>query len=237
MGSVPLPPHERPWRHPSELGPPEHEPTTGGGRLLIVTTATFGLVLVALLAVAVTPTASTSTDEAPPSVVAVRAVPATFVRLDEPVEAVAAGGAPMVAPVGGDGLALTTASAVHGSGGRLTVRLPSGQAVDVDVVSVDEARGMAVVSLPEQAPTETFALAAVSAAPVPADTVLVHAVEPVVIAVDDLDTLDVGEGTPVSDGDGNLLALCTRDEFSQEMKLTDVPLSPDELVGATAGSD
>ena len=41
-----MPPHERPWRHPSELPAPAHEPPTRGGRLLIVVTAAVGLVLV-----------------------------------------------------------------------------------------------------------------------------------------------------------------------------------------------
>lgn len=251
MGSAPLPPHERPWRHPSELGPPEHEPTSGGGRLLIVTTATFGLVLVALLAVAVTPSATTSTEEAPPTVVAVRAVPATLVGFETQTQtrtetrtetqtgpgAAASPDAPMVAPVGSRGLALTTASAVRGATGPLTVQLPSGRAIDVAVVSVDERRDIAVVSLPESMPTETFAVGTDVEAPVPADTVLVHSAEPIVVAVSSLSTLDVGEGTPVSDGDGNLVGLCTRDETSAEMTLTDVPVNPDELVDATAGSD
>src|ERR1700752_2211352 len=51
----PLPPHERPWRHPSELGPPPHEPTSTTGRVLIVTSATVSLILIGLLAIAVTP--------------------------------------------------------------------------------------------------------------------------------------------------------------------------------------
>ncbi len=235
VGPAPLPPHERPWRHPSELGPPEHEPTAGGGRLLIVTTATFGLVLVALLAVAVTPSSTTSTD-APPTVAAVRAAPASLVPASlvhfEPEIA-----APMVAPVGLGGLALTTAAAVRGMAGELTVQLPSGQAVDAAVMSVDESRDIAVVSLPESVPTETFAVAADASPPVPADTVLVHSAEPIVVAVANLSTLEVSEGTPVSDGAGNLVGLCTLDEISAELTLTGVAVNPDELVDATVGSD
>ena len=51
----PLPPHERPWRHPSELPAPAHEPPTRSGRLLIVTTAAVGLALVGVMAVRMTP--------------------------------------------------------------------------------------------------------------------------------------------------------------------------------------
>lgn len=230
MGSAPLPPHERPWRHPSELGPPEHEPTPGSARLLIVTTATFGLVLVALLAVAVTPSSTTSTD-GPPTVAAVRAVPASLVHLGPEVTA------PMVAPVGQGGLALTTAAAVRGRRAEVTVRLPSGEAVEAAVMSVDEHRELAVVSLPESVPTETFAVVTDTRPLVPADTVLVHSAEPVVVAVGSLATLEVSEGTPVSDGQGNLVGLCTLDEASAQPLLADVDLTPDELVAAIVESD
>jgi hypothetical protein len=49
------PPHERAWRHPSELPAPPHEPPTRGGRLLIVATATVGLALVGVMAIRMTP--------------------------------------------------------------------------------------------------------------------------------------------------------------------------------------
>ena len=71
----PLPPHERPWRHPSELGPPAHEPTTTGGRVLIATTATLGLLLVGLLVLTMTPGRSASPDAASSTVSALRSAP------------------------------------------------------------------------------------------------------------------------------------------------------------------
>src|SRR4051794_6771915 len=52
---APLPPHERPWRHPSELGPPAPEPTSTSGRVIIATAATLSLLLIGLLAVSMTP--------------------------------------------------------------------------------------------------------------------------------------------------------------------------------------
>jgi hypothetical protein len=51
----PLPPHERAWRHPSELPAPRHEPPTRGGRILILSTAAVGLALVGVMAVRMTP--------------------------------------------------------------------------------------------------------------------------------------------------------------------------------------
>jgi hypothetical protein len=55
----PLPPHERTWRHPSELGPgvPD-EPATharGPGLMLVVSTGTLVVALIAVLVVATTP--------------------------------------------------------------------------------------------------------------------------------------------------------------------------------------
>jgi hypothetical protein len=241
-----LPPHERAWRHPSELGPPEHEPTTGGGLLLIVTTATFGLILVGLLAVAVTPSSTSSTADGPTTVAAGRAVPATLAGFT-PSNAL-----PVVAPVGERGLALTTASAVGDAVEEIAARLPSGEIVEVVVVSVDHDRGLAVVALPAGVTTETFSVPDGQDLG-PDDTVLVHAEEPIVVSLERLGSVDVGEGTPVTDADGNLLGLCTGGDGSDETTLavadqaavedaagsqpTLAPVTSAESVAATAGSD
>jgi hypothetical protein len=57
-----VPPHEREWRHPSELPAPPHEPPTPGGRLLIVITAAVGLALVGVMAIRMTPGQSAHRD-------------------------------------------------------------------------------------------------------------------------------------------------------------------------------
>src|SRR3954465_14340925 len=61
---APLPPHERSWRHPSELGPPSPEPTSTSGRVIIATAATLSLLLIGLLVVSMTP----GNDRAPQAV-------------------------------------------------------------------------------------------------------------------------------------------------------------------------
>lgn len=59
MEPGPLPPHERTWRHPSELGPgaPDESAThaRGPGLMLVVTTGTLVVALIAVLVVATTP--------------------------------------------------------------------------------------------------------------------------------------------------------------------------------------
>ncbi len=194
MDQAPLPPHERSWRHPSELGPPEHEPTTTAGRVLIVATATLSLALVGLLVLTVTP--DRAPDTASESATTTRG-PATFAALERPP-------LPLVTPIGDDGWAVTTTGAVAGRSGILSARLPSGDVVDVEVIRHDKASGVTVVSLP--APEHGYDLAAAS--PTPSDTVLVDGQPPRVVAIGELAALDVAEGTPVLDADGDLVGLC-----------------------------
>ncbi len=56
----PLPPHERTWRHPSELGPTRVDVDPGQSRRTVVTafaTGTLAVMLVGVLVIAVTPSA------------------------------------------------------------------------------------------------------------------------------------------------------------------------------------
>ena len=53
---APLPPHERPWRHPSEVGPTRLDVDgDGGGRLVVIAAGTLAALLVVAMIVAVTP--------------------------------------------------------------------------------------------------------------------------------------------------------------------------------------
>jgi hypothetical protein len=193
---APLPPHERPWRHPSELGPPAHEPTSTSGRVLIVTTATLSLLLIGLLALSMTPGRGAD----PVAVEATTDGPATqLAALERPA-------LPMVTPLGDDGWAVTSSGAVGERRGTMAARLPSGEVVDVEIVRLAQS-GVTLVSLPAR--TEGYQLAASS--PAPTDTVVVHAADPVVVPMVDVARLDVAEGTPVLDGDGALVGICIHD--------------------------
>ncbi|MBA3399587.1 MAG: hypothetical protein H0U01_06460 [Acidimicrobiia bacterium] len=54
MSHVP-PPHERPWRHPSELPAPPQEPVSTKARTVAIVGGTLGLVAIAMVALMVTP--------------------------------------------------------------------------------------------------------------------------------------------------------------------------------------
>jgi hypothetical protein len=193
---APLPPHERPWRHPSELGPTEHEPTPTSGRVLIVTTATLSLLLIGLLALSMTPGRGGS----PVAVEATTDRPTTLrAALDQPP-------LPMVTPLGDEGWAVTTSGAVGSRVGIMAARLPSGDVVDVEIVRRDTDSGVTLVSLPQL--THGYELAASS--PGPSDTVVVHGVEPQIVPMVEVSGLEVVEGTPVLDDQGALVGICTR---------------------------
>lgn len=195
-----MPPHERSWRHPSELGPgADHEPTTAGGKALIVTTATLGLLLVGVLAIAMTPDRSSSPEAVASTISGLRQEPTSAAALEQPA-------LPMVTPLGDDGWGVTTMSALAGRSGRVAVRLPSGAEVEAEILTTDRSTGLTVVSLPASA---GYDLAMDE--PAPTDTVLVHGDPPRTVTMTELAALDVDEATPVLDADGDLIGLCTQE--------------------------
>jgi hypothetical protein len=175
--------------------------------VLIVTSAAVSLLLVGLLALAVTPdhtsapiaghaTVGSPSPRSFPVAIASSAA-LTTARLDRDL--------PVVTPVGDEGWAVTTWEAVAGQTGATDARLPSGEVVEIEIIGKDPAAGLVVVTLP--AATEGYRLAADR--PNPTDTVYVNADEPRVVMLDDLVWLDVAEATPVLDGAGALIGLCT----------------------------
>lgn len=201
-----MPPHERAWRHPSEIGQAVHEPPSGRGRLLIASTTAAGLILVALLMIGMTPTSqpaqvaspgsrpasspttavgiatwatlaptltelaplASTTSMAPLTAISSTAVeqPATTILLAvTTIETVVSVSATVMRREHDDSIAddeehgtetETIVESGHDdpmtAGDLLTVRLPSGTAVDV-VVMATGAGGMVVVSLTAEEPS------------------------------------------------------------------------------------
>jgi hypothetical protein len=215
----PLPPHERSWRHPSELAAEERslaraEPMPTTSRVFALTTGTAGLVAIALLFVMVTPSrdaqpvaVSGSTEPAAldgadttASVVAARSAPDN--RLPEALPTTAA----LATPIGSGQYALVLRASLTSAGaGPVELVLPSGRVTSGEVVDTGTAGGDTVlVHVRDREPGHEVA----DHRPHERDVVIVMANPPVEVALADLGELEVAEGTAVVDADGHLVGLC-----------------------------
>jgi hypothetical protein len=174
--------------------------------VLIATSAAVSLILIGLLAIAITPDRSPEPIAASSTVSDEAAGPAVILASTSSA-AITATALPVVTPIGDEGLAVTTWDAVGGETGWMRARLPSGDEVQIEVIGSDRATGLVVVTLPVSAEADGYQLAAQP--PRPSDTVVVRAAQPKVVSLLDLADLDVEEGTPVLDAAGELVGLCT----------------------------
>lgn len=246
----PLPPHERTWRHPSELAPPPLEPPTRGGRVLIISTATVSLLLVGVMALLMTPDRARTPGDAEaietdivtfvpaadagaagassdvPVVAATAATTATLLtapttrapsaeigfgdsaprpQRSQPraTVSVTIASAVVVTPIG-DGLAVTTESAVGGTGPSINAVLPSGERVVAELVA--EAGGLVFVEVDDDGRTPVD----LAAGDAPTD-LLFLSVSGSTVPIDPtgLAGVAIPEATPVLDEHGNLVGLCT----------------------------
>jgi hypothetical protein len=194
-----------------------------------------GLVAVAVLMILVTPPAKGS----PVAVSATSSPPTTrdaSARATAPIAARAVPHA-LATPIGDGRLALMTAplSAI-GRGAELDVQLTNGPVVTAVVDAT--AAGVVIVSIASDASGHEIA----ATPPDPEEIVTVLAEPPVTIAFSALTTLDAEEGTPVLDGDGELVGLCSQRHGAgddQPITLIDVtgdPALDDERAVATTSA-
>jgi hypothetical protein len=201
--------------------------------VLIVTSATVSLLLIGLLAIAITPNRSPTPIAASSTIgeVSSRSFPAAIAS-SSALTTTTRASLPVVTPIGDDGWAVTTWDAVAGETGWMNARLPSGEVVEIEVVGTDPAAGIVVVTLPASAETAGYQLA--SHRPGPSDTVFVNGNDPKVVTLVDLAYLDVEEATPVLDGAGALIGLCTGDHDGTTLMTVDTMPSDDS--GGAGGS-
>jgi len=195
--------------------------------VLIVSTATLGLLLVGVLALSMTPRRSGSPATANSTLSSFRAASASLTSVSQPV-------LPLVTPVGDDGWGVTTADALAGASGRFVqVRLPTGEIIEVEVVGSDG--DLALVSLPPDSEAEPYELA--TATPRPTDTVVVGTDKPLVVTMDELAHVDVDEATPVLDDDGRLIGLCTGERDARwVMPVDTLPTDPSAASSSSSTS-
>jgi hypothetical protein len=178
-----------------------------------IATGSVGLVAVGILMIMVTPPA----QDAPVAVSATTSpitsssgTPSTATSREASGRAttpVAARSVPqaLATPIGDGHLALMTApgSAIR-RGSELNVQLTNGPVVTAVVDAT--AAGVVVVSIASGSNGHEIA----ATQPDPDEIVTVLAEPPVTIAFAALTTLDAAEGTPVLDGDGELIGLCSQ---------------------------
>lgn len=219
----PLPPHERTWRHPSELAAEEHalaraESPPATTRVFAFTTGSLGLLAVGLLMLAVTPSRSgapvaisaTTTPESAGGSVTVIATVAAGPSDRAPLGLRGAADA-LATPIGEGRYAVVTAVDLGTGSGGVAI----GDAVDVEVPSgrLHEARivgrsgDTVLVELERAEPGVDVA----DDRPAGDDIVTVLAEPPITIVLADLATLRVEEGTAVLDDDGLLVGLCSQE--------------------------
>ena len=229
-----MPPHERTWRHPSELAAEEHalaraETAPATTRLFAITTGTMGLLAVGLLILAVTPGRAES-----PVAVSATTTPTRPTATAPPSRQAPIGlrGRPeaLATPIGRGQFAVVTAADLTAAAGATAV----GAAIEVEVPSgrmrqarvVGRSGDTVLIELEVAEPGVELA----DGRPDGHEVVTILAEPPVTIVLDDLAELDVEEGTAVLDIDGELIGLCS--EGHDRTRLVEIS---DELADATTG--
>ena len=232
MERGPLPPHERTWRHPSELAAEERalivaEPSSRNARILALTTGTLGLLAVGLVLITITPKRVDSpialSASTTPARVASGAPAAIASSVSDRSGLRSETASVLATPIGDGRFALVTRASVSGSSDTvIDVRLPSGRTSAGSIVTASN--GAVVVALESSEPGHEIA----THRPADRDMVTVMASPPITVAYDDVDTLAVDEGTAVIDDDGHLVGLCSRRDGSRNVRLIEVSAELDD---------
>ena len=233
MESGPVPPHERTWRHPSELAAEERavvlaEPTPRGARAMALTSGTLGLLAVGLLMVAITPDraespVALSASTTPVAVQGIRRPAALAPAQTEAAGFRVEGTGSLATPIGDGQFALVTrASLADVDGMVIDVRLPSGRTTAGSIVTASD--DAVVVALAATEPGHRIA----TRRPGRSDMVTVMVDPPVSIAYGEIATIDADEGTAVLDVDGSLVGLCSRRVGTDHVRLIEVPAELDD---------
>ncbi|MDW3214413.1 MAG: hypothetical protein R8G01_10475 [Ilumatobacteraceae bacterium] len=237
MEPGPVPPHERTWRHPSEVAAQERallvaEPSPRGARFLALTTGALGLIAVGALMIAITPKPSDSPialiASTTPSAAAQGIGRSVSAASLEPVATDRVGlraepDGVLATPIGDGRFALVTRASLAGTERTIIdVRLPSGRTSAGSIVTASG--DTVVVALMNAEPGHAIA----SDRPSGRELVTVMATPPITVEFDDVDTLAVEEGTPVVDRDGHLVGICSRQRNSERVWLIEVSEALDD---------
>lgn len=236
---APLPPHERTWRHPSEIADSlRHDLTSpvslaSVGRGVATFSMSVGLLIVVGLVLLARPTSGSRADAA--EVIRLSGADIELVRLGPERR----DDTPMAVMVEQGPLLVTTRAAV-GDRAAIRVRLTDGSTHDVEVVHVDDASSIAVLALSvdDRGPTVSLPNVPITRGQeVVVISERIHRLSVMSIADDRgvvigtrnvaFDPFAVAEGAPVIDRSGRLIGLCTH--VGDDVVLIDTAMISDVL--------
>lgn len=241
MERAPLPPHERAWRHPSELAEANRialsaEAPSGTLRAIALVGGAAGVIAVALLVLTLAP----QRNDTP---VAVSSTSSPGSSTSGPLVASASLGRdltgltlhPIATPIGDSGLAVASSRSILGitqlssprlDSRRIDVVLVTGHVTRALVVDPGQDGGIAWVALDDGASDHGLDVA--SDMPSAGDVVTVLADPPMLVEFAHIGQIDAADGTPVVDDDGDVVGMCIQHEDDGNADFTPI----DELVGA-----
>lgn len=231
VDQAPLPPHERTWRHPSELAAEQRselqaEVAAPSTRAFAFATGSAGLLAIALLMLVMTPNRT-----GPPLVVSATTSPmatspgaAANTTLIEQVRGFGrtafTPSRALATPIGSGTHAIALSTAIPDPlAASIDVELPSGHETSATVIARDGAVVLVELDVAEQGH------AVADRRPHDREIVTVLSSPPVTVAFADVHALDVADGTAVLDSDGELVGLCEDDHEASGVRL--VEISPD----------
>jgi hypothetical protein len=236
---APLPPHERAWRHPSELAAANRsalsaEESNGTSRTIALIGGAAGVLAVALLVLTLAP------QRAEPDPVAVSSTSnpgtATSAQLVAPAslgrEVSGLALHPIATPIGDSGMAVTSSRAIvrqldvtRFDDRVIDVVLVTGHVTRALVVDPGHDGGIAWVSL--DAGAFDHGLGVARDMPRAHDVVTVLADPPMLVEFGHIKQVEAADGTPVVDDDGDVVGMCIEHDDSGDADFTPIG----ELVG------
>ena len=238
---APLPPHERAWRHPSELAAANREALSadepsGTSRTIALVGGAAGVIVIALLVLTLAPRrndspVAVSSTSTPGPATPIPRVATAGLGLD----ITALGVHPIATPIGDDGFAVTTSRSILGRselGDRLIdVELVTGHVTRAFVVDPGENGGVAWLSLEDGADDHGLDMAIDM--PLAGDVVTVLAHPPMLVEFARIQQVEAADGTPVIDDDGDVVGLCIQHDDDGDVDFTPI----DELVGVASNGE
>jgi hypothetical protein len=243
---APLPPHERAWRHPSELAAANRaalsaeEPSSTSRAIALIGDAA-GVLAVALLVLTLapqrteSPVAVSSTSSPDPSTSAQLVASAS---LGSDVTGLALH--PIATPIGNDGLAVMSSRSIVRITQLNTARLDNrlidvvlvtGHVTRAFVVDPGESGGIAWVSLDAEAYGHGLDVAIEM--PRADDVVTVLADPPMLVEFAQIEQVEAADGTPVIDDDGDVVGMCIEHDDSGDANFTPIG----DLVGDASSGE